>query len=62
MKKKKFKLLIIFTPEEEIFILLYFFPLSILTYTKILKFFNLKYAYYIICHVKHINYIIVHLF
>ena len=57
-EKEKLKLLIIFTPEEEILILLYFFSLSILTCAKILKFFNLKYAYCIICHVKHINYII----
>lgn len=47
-----------FTPEEEILILLYSFSLSILMYAKILKLFNLKYAYCIICHVKHINYII----
>lgn len=57
-EKEKLKLLIIFTPEEEILILLYFFSLSILTCAKTLKFFNLKYAYCIICHVKHINYII----
>lgn len=54
-EKEKLKLLIIFTPEEEILILLHFFSLMC---AKILKFFNLKYAYCIICHVKHINYII----
>lgn len=55
MKKKKYKLLIIFTPGNTHITLFLF---AILMYAKILKLFNLKYAYCIICHVKHINYII----
>lgn len=57
-EKEKYKLLIIFTPEEEILYYSIPFSLSIFMYAKILKLFNLKYAYCIICHVKHINYII----